>query len=63
MPLAKPAMVGISQTPFSPHIPERMNKNRIGNRSVPNRDTINDRMGRSSAVKKEEKHISAQPTR
>ena len=63
IPLANPATVGASQTPSRPNFTDRRSKNRIGKISVPNKDTINERAGRSSAVKKEEKQLSAQPTK
>ena len=51
----------LSHTPFNCHTGERINKKPIGNTSVPKKDVSNERTGRSSAVKKDEKHISTQP--
>ena len=53
----------LSHTPLSCHIGVRINKNAIGNTSVPKKDVIRGRAGRSSAVKQDEKHISTQPVR
>ena len=41
----------LSHTPLSCHIGVRINKNAIGNTSVPKKDVIRERAGRSSAVK------------
>ena len=62
-PLKVPATVGISHTPGSPRTPVRTSRKAMGNTRVPNRDTAKERTGFSNAVKKEEKHISAHPTR
>ena len=63
IPLATVETGAISQTPVSPHNPERRNRNEMGNTNVPNSDTRKDRAGLSKAVKKEEKHMSIQPAR
>ena len=63
MPLAAAAAQDISHTPFSPHTAVRMNKKTIGKNSVPKSDTISDLIGRSSAVKYDEKHMSIHPAR
>ena len=41
----------LSHTPLSCHIGVRMNRNPIGNTSVPKKDVIRERAGRSRAVK------------
>ena len=41
----------LSHTPLSCHIGVRINKKPIGNTSVPKKDVIRERAGRSSAVK------------
>ena len=61
--LSSAAAVAISQTPRNPHTAVRIKRNAMGNTSVPKKDTSKERTGRSSAVKKEEKHISIHPTR
>ena len=63
IPLANAETTAISQTPFSFQTAVSINKKTTGKTSVPNIDTINDRTGLSSAVKKEEKHISIHPAR
>ena len=63
IPLASAAAQDISHTPFNPQNAVRRNKKAIGKMSVPNRDTSRERIGWSSAVKYEEKHISIHPAR
>ena len=41
----------LNHTPFSFHMGVRINKKHIGNTSVPKKDVIRERAGRSSAVK------------
>ena len=41
----------LSHTPLSCHIGVRINKKPIGNTSVPKKDVVRERAGRSSAVK------------
>ena len=53
----------LSQTPFSSRKGVITNNDTIGNISVPKNDTSIDRIGRSSAVKYDEKHISTHPVR
>ena len=58
VPLAHAATNGVSQTPFKPRNFVSTHKNRTGNTSVPDTDTSNECTGLSTAVKKDEKHIS-----
>lgn len=51
----------LNHTPFNCHIGARINKNAIGNTSVPKNEVSNERTGRSIDVKNDEKHISTQP--
>lgn len=51
MALAVHEKNALSHTPFSCHMGVRINKNPIGNTSVPKNDVIKERAGRSSAVK------------
>lgn len=61
--LAIPETMEVIQTPSSCHMGVRRARDTMGNTSVPNNEVSRDRTGRSSAVKKEEKHISAHPIR
>lgn len=51
----------LNHTPLSCHIGARINKNPIGNTSVPKNEVTRELAGRSRAVKKDEKHISTHP--
>ena len=59
--LAVEAKNAVRNTPFSCHVGVRTKRNPIGNTSVPKNEVSKERTGRSSAVKKDEKHISTQP--
>ncbi len=56
--LAVEAKSGVSHIPFSSQNGVRIKRNPIGNTSVPKKEVIKERAGRSSTVKKDEKHIS-----
>lgn len=62
-PLNTEAAVKSNHIPFSPKVGARIKRRTAGNTRVPERETINERIGRPSAVKYEEKHISTHPAR
>ena len=61
IPLAKEAKNAVKNTPFNFQTGVSRNRKPIGNTSVPKKAVRKDRTGLSTAVKKDEKHISTQP--
>ena len=63
MALAVLAAIDVNQTPSSCHIGVRIKRKTIGNTRVPKKEVSRERIGSSSAVKYDEKHISTHPVR
>lgn len=61
--LANAETEAVSQTPFSPNVDVSRNSDAIGNTSVPKAAATIERVGRSRAVKNDEKLESTHPTK